>query len=339
MAMSLHPQHSISVTDRSSIGEVRRFATLTADRAKMKEAELGRVSLITTELATNLFLHATGGAIIIRMLPIETGPGIEIIALDRGPGITDVRRCLADGYSSTGTRGCGLGAIQRLSTEFDIYSAQPTGTIVMSRLRSIDRNAEAEAEFSVISLPAPGETECGDGWQVRLVGNKLAAIVVDGLGHGPLAAEAAAKALTVFDEGRFDTPVTYLESAQSAMTSTRGAALALAQADLNRRSLHYAAVGNIAGSLFGSGMGKRQSLYSHNGIVGGAIRKLQQFDYQWRDDDLLIMHSDGLTDRWNLNNYPGLARADTGVIAAVLYRDAKRGQDDATILVARLKAS
>ena len=95
---------------------------------------MAAVPLIVTELATNLFLHATGGEIIIRMLPVEVGSGIEIIALDRGPGIADVRRCMADGYSGGGTRGCGLGAVRRLSTEFDIYSTQPAGTVVMSRV-------------------------------------------------------------------------------------------------------------------------------------------------------------------------------------------------------------
>ena len=93
-----------------------------AERARMRESELGRVPLIVTELATNLLLHATGGEIIIRMLPAEAAPGLEIVALDRGPGIADLQRCMADGYSGGGTRGCGLGAVRRLSTEFDIYS-------------------------------------------------------------------------------------------------------------------------------------------------------------------------------------------------------------------------
>ena len=87
------------------------------------------------------------------------------------------------------------------------------------------------------------------------------------------------------------------------------------------------------------GEAKSQSLISHNGIVGTAVCQLQQFDYLWQDGDLLIMHSDGLGVRWKLTDYAGLIRADPAVIAAVLYRDAKRGRDDATVLVSRLKAS
>jgi serine phosphatase RsbU (regulator of sigma subunit) len=220
-----------------------------------------------------------------------------------------LQRCMADGYSGGGTRGCGLGAVRRLSTEFDIYSSQPAGTVVVSSVLSIGGKPHTEThQFSAISVPAPGETECGDGWQFRLAENKLATIVADGLGHGPLAARASGEALALFDGSWFDTPVGYLEAAHSVLNTTRGAAIAIAQVDLSQRKLRYAGVGNICGSLVGYGQDKGHALLSYNGIVGGAIHKLQQFDHQWQDGGLLIMHSDGLSDRWKLSDYPGLAR-------------------------------
>jgi anti-sigma regulatory factor (Ser/Thr protein kinase) len=336
--MLIHQQNMVPISDNSSIGEARRISSRMAERARMQGYELGRVPLIVTELATNLLLHTSGGELIVRMLPVEMGPGIEIISLDRGPGIADIKLCMKDGYSTSGTRGCGLGAVQRLSTEFDIYSTQPAGTVVVSRVLSKGFQPH-RLEYSAISVPVSGETECGDTWDLRLVEHKFAAIVVDGLGHGPLAARAAAEALSVFGGGRFDTPVDYFEAAHSSLNTTRGAAIALAQVDLNQRRLQYAGVGNISGIIVSGGEAKNQSLISHNGIVGTAVRKLQQFDYLWQDGDLLIMHSDGLGVRWKLTDYAGLIRADPAVIAAVLYRDAKRGRDDATVLVSRLKAS
>ena len=182
------------------------------ERARMKESDLARVPLIVTELATNLVQHATGGEIIIRMLPVEAAPGLEIVALDRGPGIADLRRCMTDGYSGGGTRGCGLGAVRRLSTGFDIYSMRPSGTVVISRVSSIDGEAPALSEFSAISIPAPNEIECGDAWQLRFVGHNLSVIVVDGLGHGPLAAKAAAEGLVVFGDGSFEGPARLFRS-------------------------------------------------------------------------------------------------------------------------------
>ena len=336
--MIAHQHSAIAIADRSSIGEARRISTLMAERARVEEAERGRVPLIVTELATNLLLHATGGEILLRMLPREAGPGVEIIAVDRGPGINDIQRCMADGYSSVGTGGTGLGAVRRLSTEFDIYSQPSVGTVVVSRIRCVKRKSQDGVEFSAINVPAPNETECGDAWHLWLAEGRLSAMVVDGLGHGPLAAIAASRALQVIQEGAFDSPETYLSAAHLALRSSRGAALAMAQVHLALGKLFYAGIGNIAGRVVGPA-GPSRSLLSHNGIVGVEVRKPQQFEHPWQSGDLLIMHSDGLSERWKLDDYAGLANADTAVIAAVLYRDAKRGRDDATILVVRLTAN
>lgn len=335
--MIAHRQNSIAIADRSSIGEARRFSSQMAEHTRMSRVESDRVPLVVTELATNLLQHAKGGEILIRMLPDELGPGLEIIALDRGPGIADLPHCMADGNSNGGTRGCGLGAVRRLSTEFDIYSIERVGTVVISRIRNgRPKLRKNEPQFSAISIPVAGEVECGDAWDLRQVDNGMVAIVVDGLGHGPLAAVAAAEALTVFDETRFDSPTGYFEAAQGVMSATRGAAIAVAQVDLQGHTLQYSGVGNIVGSIFSVRSSTARSLLSHNGIVGSGQPKLQQFEYPWADGDLLIMHSDGLATRWKLTDYPGLAQADAAAIAAVLYRDARRERDDATVLVARL---
>jgi serine phosphatase RsbU (regulator of sigma subunit) len=225
-----------------------------------------------------------------------------------------------------------------LSSEFDIYSKPPGGTVVMSRIRSTDSRPRSPTEFSAINVPAPDETECGDAWYIWSAEGRLSAMVADGLGHGPLAAIAADRALQVISEGSFDSPATYLEAAHHALRSSRGAVLGMAQVQFESRKLQYAGVGNIAGRLVGLD-GSTKSLVSRNGIVGVEVRRPQQFNYDWQHGDLLIMHSDGLSERWKLDDYPGLAQADTAVIAGTLYRDAKRGRDDATILVTRLAAN
>jgi anti-sigma regulatory factor (Ser/Thr protein kinase) len=336
--MPVSQQIAIAIQDRSAIGEARRISSRMAERAKLPSAELGRVPLIVTELATNLQVHAQDGEVLLRILPADWGPGLEIIALDRGPGIADLATCMTDGYSRSGTRGCGLGAVRRLSSEFGIYSSQPAGTVVVSRVSSA-KSQPSRSAFCAISIPARGETECGDGWHLRQSGDRLAAIVVDGLGHGPLAAAAATSAVTAFGERWFETPSAYLEAADAAMRSTRGGAVAIAQIDLRSTQLHYAGVGNIAGRIESSAGDKPQSMISHGGIAGVKLPKVRQFDYAWRDRDVLVMHSDGLSERWRLGDYPGLMRADVALIAGILYRDANRRRDDATVLVARLRAS
>jgi hypothetical protein len=45
------------------------------------------------------------------------------------------------------------------------------------------------------------------------------------------------------------------------------------------------------------------------------------------------MHSDGISARWRLEAYEGLADAHPALIAGIIYRDFGRPRDDATVLV------
>jgi hypothetical protein len=98
-------------------------------------------------------------------------------------------------------------------------------------------------------------------------------------------------------------------------------------------SVRYAGIGNISATIVAHGASR--SLVSHNGIAGHEMRKIQEFSYDWTPDALLVMHSDGLSGRWDLGRYPGLSNRDPSVVAGVLYRDFSRGRDDALIVVIR----
>ena len=76
---------------------------------------------------------------------------------------------------------------------------------------------------------------------------------------------------------------------------------------------------------------------SHNGTLGHEMRKLQEISESWTNADLLIMHSDGIGTRWNLDDLPGLRARDPALIAAALYRGFGRGRDDVTVLAARTR--
>src|SRR5690348_7468410 len=107
------------VDDESKVGEVRRAAQAMAGFEFDAQAA-GRVAIVATELATNLLRHAGGGELLLQTLGIEGTAVVEMLALDRGPGMADVERCMMDGYSTIGTPGTGLGAVRRLADEFDI---------------------------------------------------------------------------------------------------------------------------------------------------------------------------------------------------------------------------
>jgi hypothetical protein len=121
------------------------------------------------------------------------------------------------------------------------------------------------------------------------------------------------------------------------MIGSRGGAVAFAQFHGERDSLTFAGVGNIGASLVAND--KSRGLASHPGIVGGQYRKAQPFDYAHVNGHLLIMYSDGLQSRWNLQDYPGLVHRHPAVIATVLHRDFCRGRDDVTVLVVALEAA
>jgi hypothetical protein len=118
------------------------------------------------------------------------------------------------------------------------------------------------------------------------------------------------------------------------MRSTRGAAVAIAEIDPQRRLLTFAGLGNIAGVLVSSGAVR--NLVSHNGTVGHAMRRIQEFTYELPADAAVVLHSDGITSRWSFDAYAGITRRHPAVIASVLYRDFERGRDDATAVVARV---
>lgn len=122
------------VVDSSQVGEARRIAGRFATELQFSEQQSGNLAIAATELANNLHRYGQDGKLILQALPTSQGSGIEILSIDSGPGMADVYRCLEDGVSTGGTPGNGLGAVRRLSDEFDIFSTVPGGTVVLSRI-------------------------------------------------------------------------------------------------------------------------------------------------------------------------------------------------------------
>lgn len=330
------PHLDIPVVEPSQVGEARRAAMRLAAEHGLDETARGRIALVVTELGTNLVRHATGGRLLIGCRAVPEGCQVEVLSLDSGPGMADVNRCLRDGYSSGGTPGTGLGAVQRLSSDFSVFSLPGKGTVILSRVwmpaLSAPGAASPRARFAHagICLAAPGETVSGDAWDIRIEDGKAAVIVADGLGHGPDAAAAAAEAIRAFGN-LSGSPCQVLERAHPGMRMTRGAAVAIAELDARAGSIVFAGAGNIAGRMV-SGIEDR-SLMSQNGTLGVQIRRLQDVRYAWADHALVVLHSDGLTTRWNLKEAPGLLQCDPAVVAGWLLRDHTRGHDDVTVVV------
>ncbi|HSI85756.1 MAG: ATP-binding protein [Candidatus Methylacidiphilales bacterium] len=333
---------SIPITEPSQVGEARRQAQRLAAKQELSATATGQIGIIATELGTNLHKHAKGGELLLRKLVSGKRRGVEMLAIDRGPGMTDLNRCMADGYSTTGTVGNGLGSIKRLSHVFEAHSTN-SGTAIVSQMWSEPASSITGPDacypslnIGAICIPYPHETICGDSWTwspASSEGHHSQIFIADGLGHGYVAAEASDKAVALFDESPLDPPQIILKRIHNSLRSTRGAAGLVLQFNYKSRKVICSGVGNISAALYKSETSKH--FVSMNGTLGHQMSRFQDFDYDWPASSTVIAFSDGLQSRWKPDVYPGLLLRHPSLIAAVLYRDFRRERDDVTVLVIR----
>jgi anti-sigma regulatory factor (Ser/Thr protein kinase) len=327
------------VTGTSQVAEGRRLALWLASQLGFSEERAGQAALIASELGTNLAKHARGGELLVR--PLTTADdgsptGIEILSLDTGPGMPEVAAARRDGYSTAGTLGHGLGAIERQADQLDLYT-HTSGTAIAARIwreRPPADPGRSRFEVGAVRVSKAGEDVCGDDWAWRQRDGRLAIFIADGLGHGLHAHDASTAATRVFAAGHEQTPRLLISDVHAALRPTRGAAVAMLAVDLERRTGTFAGLGNIVGQIL-LPSGGRHNLVSYNGTAGHSAGRIHEFTYPVPPQATIVMFSDGLASHWDLTLHPGLASKSPALIAGVLYRDYSRRRDDVTVVVAR----
>jgi anti-sigma regulatory factor (Ser/Thr protein kinase) len=330
--MPVREHHRILLSDETQVGQARRAAAALAAKLKFRDTAAGRLAIVVSELSTNVLKHATRGELVLSAIPHDVRPSIEVLAIDRGPGM-DFARCLTDGYSTVaGSRGEGLGAIRRMSDRLGVYSRPSLGTVLVAEISDGEELRPApELDVSGLAIPYTGEELCGDAWAAveRPRGSRV--IVADGLGHGPAAADASSRAVEVFDATLELSVGEVIDRSHLALKKTRGAAAAVADVDLDSRTVSFAGIGNIAAAIVtGTDSRSSVSMVSMNGTVGVAIRKVQTFTYSFAERAVMVLCSDGISTLRSFEDYPGLFEHHPGVI----YRDFRRANnDDVTVVV------
>jgi anti-sigma regulatory factor (Ser/Thr protein kinase) len=317
----------------ATASSVRRSAERLAIELAMPERRIADLAIVAAEAAGNLVKHADQGMLLIRAVRTPEQAGVEIVAVDSGPGMADVAHAVGDGHSTAGTLGIGLGAIVRQSGWADLHSVPGKGTVMAAQVWPSATPDPAWA--SGVTRPLTGEPVSGDAFAVRETHGRRQVMMCDGLGHGGPAAAAANEAVRAFADAPATSPAGVVEVLHHKLNHTRGAALAVAELDAGAGVLRYAGLGNISGTLFGP-EGNRRGLVSLPGIAGHQRRQIREFDYPLAPGSVLLMHSDGVVDRWSPTEYPGLFTHSPIVIAATVLRDAGIRRDDAGVLVARL---
>jgi anti-sigma regulatory factor (Ser/Thr protein kinase)/serine/threonine protein phosphatase PrpC len=299
--------------------------------------ECEEIVVATTELASNLIKHAGGGSINLEAASAGGRDGICIESRDNGPGIAEFEQAVTDGYSSAGSLGIGLGAVNRLMDDLELRSAVADGAHIVCHRWRRPSNSPAPAawvEFGAATRALRNARENGDAFLVRQwAGNALIA-VIDGLGHGQYA-RTAALAARCYVEQHFDRPLPDLfRGADRACRATRGVVMSLARFEYqNRENVTVASLGNISVRVFDSR--KQTAALARRGVVGLSSLSPLVTVCPWTPESILIMHSDGVGSRWNWQDFAGLGEQSADRIARELLAKLGKHEDDATVLVAR----
>ncbi|PXY21235.1 ATP-binding protein [Prauserella muralis] len=320
---------SLTVTEPVHVGVARTITASAARAAGLPDRIADRVVIAASELASNLVKYGAEGLFTVFRSPST----LDLLATDRGQGIRDVEQSMRDGYSTHGSLGTGLGAVRRMADVFDLYSVPGAGTTALARWR-ITGADPLGVTLGTALVSAPGETLSGDACTVLRHGGITTAVVVDGLGHGRDAATAAAAAIARVAADPAAAPDALFSSLDADLARTRGAAVAVAQFDIVEGTLRYQGVGNITARLYPAG-GKHESLVSAPGIVGRRqLRGRRTFPSvrPWQQGSWLIMHTDGVSERWDAASWPDVFDHDPAIVAGWLLGQYCRRRDDACVL-------
>jgi anti-sigma regulatory factor (Ser/Thr protein kinase) len=334
----------LRVEDASAVPACRMVVQVMAERLRFPAARAGQLALAVTEAASNLHKHAEQGSLLLCVNRDGPQPGIDLVTIDAGPGVRDVGAAVRDGHSTAGTLGIGLGAIRRLADFADLYSRPGHGTALAARFRPLLAGGTTPQDPPELGgaarppkppwgaglvRPITGETECGDAYGAVEADGAVTAVLCDGLGHGPLAAAAAAAGVAAVLDDPAAEPAALLERAHGRMSGTRGGAVGIVRIAGERA--RFAGLGNVAASVVSDG--QRKSMISIPGIAGHQARTIRQFEYEAPPGSAIVLHSDGVSSRWEAAALPGLEARDPLLIAAVLLAEAGVHRDDAGVLV------
>jgi anti-sigma regulatory factor (Ser/Thr protein kinase) len=333
-----HAEDAWWIVDQiGAVPAVRRAADGLAAEAGFGPDRVAEIGIVVTELATNLVRHAGGGEMVLRLVGEGEEAAVRVLAIDSGPGSRNITALISDGASTHGTLGIGLGACRRLSSAFDVYSVPAVGTIAEALLRRDAGGGDERGDrVGDLTRPLSGEGSCGDATAYRFTRGIHLAMVADGLGHGPLAAEASRRAADVLLATDTVSPTAVLERIHDALRGTRGAAVSVISHDPSTGTVAHAGIGNIVVRLVGPTA--IRSMPAQPGIVGHRAPQPREQVVDATGTEIAVLHSDGLSQRWTIHDIPGALAHRPAVACAGLLRAAASRRDDAGILALRLTA-
>ena len=181
--------------------------------------------------------------------------------------------------------------------------------------------------------PYMGEHVSGDGAVMVPHGNRILLAMIDGLGHGPAAHEVATMTQKHLAQARPDDLAILLSELHQVLQGSIGAAVGMGFFDMENGRFDYLGIGNTTVRAFGS---QEKRLISVDGIVGEIWRVPTPQTLTLRRGDLLLMYSDGVSDRFDLTDYPKLKTFGAAAVARAVVDRFGKDHDDATCLAVRI---
>ena len=191
----------------------------------------------------------------------------------------------------------------------------------------------APVAWGVVQQAKAGYAECGDTWGLWQDGPRVLMLVADGLGSGAPAREASERAVRLVSQMRDEPLRRLLSLCDTALQGTRGAAVGLLAVDGDERRVSYAGVGNVE---VRTGATSRFKPVPTNGIVGANYREPKVFEQVYVPGEWVVMHSDGLKTRFDLDQELRAAPGSAQDLADRLAASFARTGDDLTVLVCQL---
>ena len=189
-----------------------------------------------------------------------------------------------------------------------------------------------KTEYGFAAKALQGD-ECGDSGITLEQKGILLCAVIDGVGHGPNAAIAAVTAKN-YIEANSEAPLTEtLQGVHEVLKSTQGAVACLCRIELKSGQLTMAGIGNITCRIF-RGLDSER-LLSREGILGYMVSTPREHTRKLDNAALLLMHSDGVREHFELFEYPDLLKGNAASVAARVVDTLGKNNDDASCLAVR----
>lgn len=271
-----------------------------ARRLGFPDIEVARLQMIAAEIATNQAKYAHGrGLMQIWEAWVGSDKALDIFAVDYGPGISHVEAAIADGTSSGGTLGKGLGAIARLAHDWGIVSRTASdddlpwrGTAVWARLYAGSAPPPGRWSVGVYRRSYQDTRDNGDGFFLS-VADGVRLLHLDAVGHGVEAAAVIAGACAHWHDER---PLAAsFEALERVPVMKRGAAAICYEAH-GDGDLLFGGIGDMQACLLQGS--RRQALPMAPGIWGQVHGRVMWGRQTWPVWAVMVSASDGLRQRW-----------------------------------------